>query len=105
MDMLYARYSNPMELMGMYINQGRFGDFVSGFLRSETERKNKEVERDNEMKLWIAYIHSHSDKPYGEWKDGIAKPRAVGGDDNLDDAGIMSIMTDLFPGRPLLKER
>ena len=32
MDLLYARYSNPMDLMGRYINQGRFGEFVHEFL-------------------------------------------------------------------------
>ena len=107
MDMLYSRYSNPMDLVSRYINQGKFGTFVSGFLQAETERKNQETEKDNEMKLWIAYVHSHSEEPYGVWKDRVCSKgnrNAKGGDETLDDKGIMSIMQDLFPDRSLFKK-
>ena len=107
MDLLYSRYSNPMDLVCRYINQGRFGEFVSGFLESETERRNKEVERENDLKLWIAYVHSRTEETYSEWKNRVLrgdKNNASGGDVNLDDDGILSIMQDLFPDRPLLKK-
>ena len=103
MDMLYARYSNPLDLMKIYINQGRFGEFVSGFLDSESERKQHEAERDLEMKLWIAYIHSETDKSYGEWKRGVGVgdnsqgKTTTSGDQSLDDDGIKAIIIDLFP--------
>lgn len=105
MDMLYSRYSNPMDLMNKYINQGRFWEFVSGFLESESERKKQEFEKDKEMKLWIAYIHSRSEKTFLEWKNQVLEKGkdAKSGDENLDDEGIMSIMHNLFPDRPLLK--
>ena len=106
MDMLYSRYSNPMDLVCKYINQGRFGEFVSGFLESETERRNKEVEKENDLKLWIAYIHSHTEETYSVWKNRVLSggKNAPGGDVNLDDDGILAIMQDLFPDRPLLKK-
>ena len=104
MDMLYRRYSNPMDLINRYINQGRFGEFVSGFLDQESERNKEEAERELEMKLWIAYIHSESDKSYGEWRKCVRSDDSVknkntkaGGDQSLDDDGIKSIIADLFP--------
>lgn len=103
MDMLYSRYSNPFDLMKVYINQGRFGQFVSGFLQEEHKRKTEETEKEQEMYLWIAYIHSHSDVPYGEWKKRVCSPQSAvdektcGGDQSLDDEGIEAIINDLFP--------
>lgn len=99
MDMLYRAYSNPLNLMSIYINQGRFGTFVEGFLREEAERNKRENERNNDMKLWIAYVHSMSSESFGTWKDRVYKPNAAtkhGGDESLDDAGIQSIIDGLF---------
>jgi len=47
MDLLYRAYSNPLDLMNIYINQGRFGKFVEGFLEAEYERKKAEAEKAN----------------------------------------------------------
>ena len=104
MDMLYSRYSNPLDLMNVYINQGRFGKFVTGFLEAEHKRKTEEAEKDQEMKLWIAYIHSRSELSYGEWRNkvcstGSGHAKKGGGDQSLDDDGIKTIIADLFPGK------
>lgn len=99
MDLLYSRYSNPMDLVKMYINQGRFGAFVQGFLEAEAERRKQEAEKENEMKLWIAYVHSYSGKSYDEWKKQIFQSSTTTtgkSDADLNDDGIQAIFDDLF---------
>ncbi len=103
MDMLYARYSSPMDLMCTYINRGRFGDFIKGFIQAENDRKKAEAERDEELKEWIAYVHSYSEKSFDDWKaDLLVAARTktgkkTGGDYDLDDKGIQDIYAKLFP--------
>lgn len=100
MDLLYSRYSNPMDLVKMYINQGRFGTFVQSFLDAEYERRKQETEKENEMKLWIAYIHSYSDKSYDDWKKQIFRHGSTTptgkSDADLNEDGIKAIFDDLF---------
>ena len=102
MDMLYRAYSNPLDLMNLYINQGRFGKFVKGFLESEYEKRKEKAEQDNEWKLWLMYVHSYSEMTFSEWKSQAIKEsqkntRKANKDDDLDDDGIMSIINELFP--------
>lgn len=73
MDLLYSKYSNPLEFMNMYINQGRFGEFVTEIVGLENNRKQEEVEKQNEDRLWEAYLHSMSDKSFLEWKKAVMK--------------------------------
>lgn len=68
MDLLYSRYSNPLEFMRLYINQGRFGEFVTAILEMDQERKQEETEKDNEQKMWEMYLHSMSEKSFIDWK-------------------------------------
>lgn len=100
MDLLYSRYSNPMDLVDRYIKQGRFGKFVFSFMEAEYERKKQEAEKENDMKLWIAYVHSYSGKSYDEWKKQIFKPGSTTptgkSDADLNDDGIDAIMDELF---------
>ena len=100
MDMLYRAYSSPMDLMNRYINQGRFGDFVKGFLEAEFERRKEEAEKDNEWKLWVAYVHSYSNESYNEWKKRVCQPastnRTRGKDEDLTEEGIEKIIGKLF---------
>ena len=101
MDMLYRAYSNPMDLISRYINQGRFGKFVTGFLEAEYEKRKEEAEKDLDWKLWMMYINSYSDMSYGEWKDSVQKNASnrtrKNKDDNLTEDGIKSIVDKLFP--------
>lgn len=102
MDMLYRAYSNPLDLMNMYINQGRFGKFVTGFLEAEYERRKAEFEKDEERKLWIMYAHSYSEKSFNEWKSEVIKnaktnTQKTNKDDELTDDDIQSIVNGLFP--------
>lgn len=104
MDMLYARYSSPMDLMSIYIHQRRFGDFIKGFLQAEKDRKKAEAERDEELKEWIAYVHSFSEKSFDDWKAdllGAARTKTgkkTGGDYDLDEKRAQEIIDNLFPG-------
>lgn len=100
MDMLYRAYSSPMELMRTYINRGRFGEFVQGFLQGERDRRKAEADKDEEWHLWIAYVHSYSDKSFGEWKNdlfGNAKgQKKTGGDYDLDEKSAQAIIMKTF---------
>ena len=102
--MLYSQYSNPLELISLYINQGRFGHFVSSFIDADKKRKEVEMKKDEDNKLWRAYLASRSEKPYGEWLNSIVtsdQNRRNGnnrsGDESLDDEEIVSIIDGLFP--------
>ena len=103
MDLLYSRYSSPMDLMNMYINQGRFGSFVQGFLEAEFERKKEKAEKDSDWKLWDMYIHSYSylEEPFEVWKKRVTgstvSSNATNSDADLTDDGIQSIFNKLFP--------
>lgn len=68
MDLLFGRYASPLDFMKLYIDQGRFGEFVEEIIRLENKRKKEEEKKENENKLWQAYIHSMSDKPFMDWK-------------------------------------
>lgn len=99
MDLLYSRYSSPMDLMARYINQRRFGAFVQGFMEAEYERRKQEAEKDNEWKLWVAYVHSYSDKTYDEWKKqifGTSTTKPKKSDADLTDDEITSIIDAAF---------
>lgn len=97
MDLLYRAYSSPVNLMYRYIEQGRFGAFVNGFLQAQFERDKKETEKENEWMLWTAYIHSYSDKTYGEWKKDFVKPKKYTKDSHLTEDGIKALWDKMFP--------
>lgn len=103
MDMLYARYSCPMDLVRVYIEQRRFGDFVKHFIQAENERRKIENDKDEEWKMWTAYVHSYSDKSFIKWREEIlggSEPakKTGGADADLDDAGIQAIINKTFKG-------
>lgn len=89
-----------MDLMNSYINRGRFGEFVTEFLQSEYDRKKTEMDKDEEMKLWIMYCHSYSDDSFIDWKRKVLRidsnGQAKATDANLTDKDIQAIYDDLF---------
>lgn len=99
MDLLYQRYASPMELMNRYINQGRFGEFVSHILNSEYEKKKAEADKENERMLWEMYIHSMTDKSFNEWKQGVLNnPGATKSkDEDMTDSDVETILNKFFP--------
>ena len=57
--------------MGTYIEQGRFGEFVANILEMDMKRKKETVQKDEDNKLWLAYIHSMTDQSFQDWKKGL----------------------------------
>lgn len=99
MDLLYSRYANPMELMNYYINENRFGEFVSNILDAEYKRKREERERDEDWKLWFAYLLGMHEESFEEWKNGLfrksGKAEAVS-DMNMTEDDISNIIASTF---------
>jgi len=99
--LLYSKYSNPMDLVSRYINRGRFGEFVSEFLKLENERRKEEAELEQHKELWAAYIHSYSKESFTDWKARVLKPtsttKGASRDDELDIDSARAIIDELFP--------
>lgn len=57
-----------MEFMRLYIEQGRFGEFVSEILEMDFKRKQEAAKEKDDDRLWAAYIRSMSDKSFNDWK-------------------------------------
>ena len=68
MDLLFSRYASPLDFMKLYIDQGRFGEFVEEIINLENKRKKEQQEKEDDDKLWQAYIRSMSEKSFTEWK-------------------------------------
>lgn len=99
MDLLYNRYSNPMELVYRYIKQGRFSKFVHDFMDAEIKRRKETAEKDQEFMLWIAYVHSCAEESYSDWKKKVLKPvhtNGRGADANMSVADARAIVEELF---------
>ena len=83
----------------MYINRGRFGEFVSSVLESEYERRKEQAEKEDDLKLWLMYVHSYSEESFLDWKKrvlGNSNKKKANRDDDLTDDGIKKIIDDLF---------
>ena len=68
-------------------------------MEAEYERRKQEAEKENEWKLWIAYVHSYSDKTYDEWKKqifGTSTTKPGKSDADLTDDDITSIIDAAF---------
>lgn len=106
MDLLYQKYSSPLDLMYLYINRGRFGEFVESIIKAENKRRQEEAEKDEDWKLWTMYTHllvnGHTEnESFLEWKERVCKPTAntpKKRDADLDESGMKSIIDKLFQG-------
>ena len=108
MDLLYGKYSNPMDLVNTYINRGRFGEFVNEFLTLEYERRKTEIERQIEQQkhrdLWEMFVHSEFTGTFEEYTKLVLGPDSTtkGGttqatsDSDLDEQGAEDIISSLF---------
>ena len=87
MDLLFSGYASPLDLINTYIENGRFGEFVENIIESENKRRKEAFEKEEDNKLWQAYIHSYSDKNFADWKKGLVennKPQDL----SMDDAQV-----------------
>lgn len=71
MDLLYSRYASPFEFMSSYIEQERFGEFVSEIYGMFVEREKEKAEKENDDRLWSMYIRSLSEKSFTDWKKDL----------------------------------
>ena len=60
-----------MEFMRLYIEQGRFGEFVTEILKMDSKRKQEAAKEKDDDRLWEAYIRSMSEKSFSEWKKDL----------------------------------
>ena len=104
MDLLYQRYSNPLDLMNMYVNRGRFGEFVESVIDAENQRLKDEAEKDDNWKLWTMYVNllanGLAEGSFQQWREKVVKnttgSTSKSRDEDLTDDGIKSIMGKLF---------
>lgn len=106
MDLLYSRYASPMELMNIYIRQGRFGEFVEEIVALENKRRKEAAENEENRKLWEMFLHSEArhEMSFNEWKERILssvpetkKTGRKGTDADMSDADIEKLINRLFP--------
>lgn len=104
--MLYSRYSNPLEFMRLYIDQERFGEWVTEIIAAENQRRKEQAEKENEEKLWNMYVHSYPEISFNDWKAealGPVRPertdRPQKRDDDMTKDDINSLLSRLFPSR------
>lgn len=71
MDLLFQKYASPMDLMKLYIENGRFGEFVSEFIRLEVKHKKEKAEKEKDERLWNAYIHSYTEGSFEDYKNAV----------------------------------
>lgn len=86
----------------MYINRGRFGEFVTSIIEAENERKKEQAEKEDDLKLWLIYVHTTMEESFLTWKDKVlhgGNKRKKGTDADLTDDGIKAIIDDLFPAK------
>jgi len=75
MDLLYSKYASPLDFMDIYIEQGRFGEFVFNILSLENKKKQEEAEKENEHKLWMMYVHSGVEVSFIQWKEQVLQSK------------------------------
>lgn len=98
MDMLYSKYSCPMDLVNRYIRQGRFDKFVQDFLAIDNERRKEQAEKENDFMLWLLFIDSKAyfEHDFNAWKKIVIQQPSTTQkqtrDTELDDDGIMAII-------------
>lgn len=99
MDLLYSRYSNPMDLMDHYMKQGQLGKLVSNIIELESERKQEERKKLEEEKLWSMYIHSMADCSFNEWKKKVLQPATPGRtrDEDMTTSDALGIVNRFLP--------
>lgn len=75
MDLLYSRYASPDQFMGTYIKQGRLGEFVLFIIGEDNKRRKEAAQKEDDDKLWLAYIHSMTDQSFHDWKEGLTQKK------------------------------
>lgn len=103
MDLLYSRYASPMDLVNLYLEQGRFGELVDNIIELENERKTAEAEKDNDNKLWSMFIHTYVPEgtTFESWKKEVLKQpekqgKAHSRDEDMTEDDVVNILNSVF---------
>ena len=101
MDLLYQRYASPFEFMRLYIEQGRFGEFVREIVTAENKRRNEQAEKEWDDRLWIAYANNSSGQSFEEFKASVLKKpeskQSTGKkDEDMTEEDINNLLGKLF---------
>lgn len=102
MDLLFSRYASPLDLINTYIDNGRFGEFVTNTLELENKRRAEKLKDDENWRLWMMYTRLYpvfTESTFPEWKAGlktVPENQGGGGDADLTEEGIQNIMDSLF---------
>ena len=75
MDLLHSRYTDPDRFMDVYIAQGRFGEFVVNVLEADLRRKQEAARKNEDDRLWLAYVLSMTDKSFTDWKEELMREK------------------------------
>lgn len=91
-----------MDLMKLYIEQGRFGEFVYEVITAENKRKKEQAEKEEDNRLWMAYLQCNTEnKTFTEWKASIIRPVSPNSngkrDDDMTKADVDNLLNRLFP--------
>lgn len=102
MDLLFHRYASPMDLMKLYIEQERFGEFVNDVITAENKRRQEQAEKEEDTKLWMAYLQCNTEnQTFTEWKSSIIRPSSPNSsgkrDDDMTKADVDNLLNRLFP--------
>ena len=84
--------------MKLYIDNGRFGEFVFELVSAENKRRKEEAQKAEEQKMWELYLHSFSDKSFIDWKAEVTKtaPQANAKDADMTTEDVDRIIRHLF---------
>lgn len=100
MDMLFSKYASPFEFMRPYIETGRFGEWVNEIITAENKRRKEQAEKEEDEKLWLAYVHIGPDKSFSDWKAELLQqpsPNVSGKrDEDMTDADVDALLSRLF---------
>lgn len=105
MDLLFHRYASPMDLMKLYIEQERFGEFVNDVITAENKRRKEQAEKEEDDKLWLAYLqylrYDTQYSTFSDWKAAVMKPVSPNSngkrDDDMTKADVDNLLNRLFP--------
>ena len=90
-----------MDLMKLYIEQGRFGEFVNEVITAENKRRQEQAEKEDDNKLWLAYLMNANNQTFPEWKASIIRPKSPNSsgkrDDDMTKADVDNLLNRLFP--------
>ena len=91
-----------MDLVKLYIEQERFGEFVNEVITAENQRKKEQAEKEEDDKLWLAYLLGNADgKTFSDWKSSIIRPSSPNSngkrDDDMTNADVDNLLNRLFP--------